>query len=522
MLHLNLPEIDKKREPPFADPASCGRWISQFQLTDIRIAHGALSEKLREMNRSPLSPLDRLKISEQLRDTVNIVQGGYAKKIVGKPLPFNEIESSVLNETLSLWAEMVVSYGHCMEAGVAGDAGVSRHLPLISQRCLRYTALQIIEYLFAQHQVRPSLWLQLHRLYFFSEGKGFSTLPVLESLKLLPKPASCAEHFIRAVLIAQADPYELSRMQFQVVNRWAEEWAPLVNISRDIPATAKDTPPLTIDLVNSECVSPNASGPAVRYLDTAELGKNLRIKIALLRQGQAPSGLGLGDDVSVEFCLPLMEKLHQYWCEGKKPRGFEKRTISHETELCFGLEALHEKLGGRGIIPEKGTLSARQHEEIRLFGHVVTKEEEVFLETEKWDIQDENAAGYTLIRLSRGQRVSPGHLVGIHSGKSFIPCVIRWVIGGLDGSVNMGLRLIEGRPEPVAVRPTGVNAPSAKYGGAILLHLKERSSIVMPKGWYARYRIVEILDKDKLTMQFRLEELVGKGADYERATFTEL
>ncbi len=207
MLHLNLPKIDETVEPAFADSVSCARWISQFQLTDIRLAHGTLAKKLWELNRADLSPIDRLKITEQLRDTVSIVQGGYARKIIGKPLPLDEIESRVLEEILSLWAAMAASYGHCLKAGMEGEPGVARHLALICQRCLRYTGLQIVEYLLMQHQCEPSLWLQLHQLYLFSEEKGFSSFPVLESLKLHPKPTSCSDHFIRTVLICQANPY---------------------------------------------------------------------------------------------------------------------------------------------------------------------------------------------------------------------------------------------------------------------------------------------------------------------------
>ncbi|HQT25512.1 MAG TPA: hypothetical protein PLK99_02795, partial [Burkholderiales bacterium] len=164
----------------------------------------------------------------------------------------------------------------------------------------------------------------------------------------------------------------------------------------------------------------------------------------------------------------------------------------------------------------------RQHQEIRLFGHVATTDEETFDETEQWDIQDENARGYTLIRTSIGHRVSPGHLVGIRAGESFVPCVIRWVIAGLDGSVNMGIRLLEGRPEAVAMRSTGVRTASNRCVQAILLHLGEWSSIVMPKGWHSRDRVVEILDQDDLSVRLRLNELAGKGADYERAAFTQL
>ena len=525
MLLLNLPKIEENAEPAFADSMSCARWISQFQLTDIRLAHGTLAKKLWEVNRSRIPPLDRLKITEQLRDTVSIVQDGYARKIIGKPLPFDEIESRVLDEILSLWEAMTASYGHCLKACMEGDPGVSRHLALICQRCLRYTGLQIAEYLLMQHQCEPSLWLQLHQLYLFSEEKGFSSFPILESLKLYPRPTSCADHFVRTVLICQASPYELSRKQFQVVNRWLDEWVSWVDISGTLPATSRDTPPLEVDLESQDCVRPGTSeGRSIRYLDTSELGKNLRIKIALLQQGQKPSQIGLGDEFRTEFCIALIEKLHRYWCEGKVPRMFEKRSIRDETEICFGLESLHERLSGQTFAQpgEEGRLNHKQHEEIRLFGHVATRDgKKDSNETEKWDIQDENAKGFVLIRSGPGRRVGPGHLVGIQSGEDFLPCVIRWAIEGLDGSINMGLRLIEGRPEAVAIRATGISA-SGKYVQAVLLNSGEWSSLIMPKGWYVQGRIIEAVDADRLTMQLRLADLAGKGADYERAIFIQL
>lgn len=524
MLRLNLPEIDEFAEPAFADTAACAHWISQFQLTDIRLAHHTLSRKLWEMNRSALSPIDRLKITEQLRDTVSIVQSGYARKIIGKPLPFNEIESAVLGEIVSLWSAMAASYGHCLKAGMNGDEGMARHLALICQRCLRYTALQIVEYLLMRHQVEAGLWHLLHQLYLYSEENGFSTLPVLESLRLYPKPTSCADHFIRTVLICQADPYELTRKQFQLVNRWLDEWVSWVSIVRDLPPMAKESPPISVDLDSSECICETSSGPAIRHLDITELAKNLRVKTALLQQGQSPLQLGLGDEFPEDFCLALIGKLHKNWCEGKRARMFEKSSISHQAEVCFGLPAVHFRIGGSAADHEPG-LSFRQHEEISLFGHVATRpEQKSRFDAESWDVQDENARGFVLAKADPGHRVSPGHLVGIGTDGRFAPCVIQWAIASLDGrSVNMGTRLLEGRPEAVSIRSTGINpGSSGKYAQAILLHLGEWSSLIMPKGWYSLNRIIEIRDDEGLTMEFRLVDLVGKGADYERATFTQL
>lgn len=520
MEFLNLPQTDAKAKPAFTDAASCARWISQFQLTDIRLAHQTLSKKLWELNHASLPPVDRLKITEQLREIVGIVQSGYAKKIAGKPLPLNEIEAPIFEEIVSLWEAMVVSYGHCLEAGIKGEA---RHLALICQRCLRYTGLQILEHVHLCHQIESSLWLQLFRLYKFSEAAGFATLPVLESLKLHPGPSSCADHFVRTILICQADPYEIQRSEFHVVSRWADEWAPLVSVSKDEPQTAKLSRPISVDLDASSCVS--ASGTDMRYLDIFELGKQLRIKAALLEQGQQPGQLGLGE-IPAETCLALVRRLHRCWCEGRTARMFEARTVSHRTEICYGLPAFHYHLAGKSFSQpgSESKLSKKQHEEIGIFGRVISKEEsEAGPENEEWDIQDETDKGFSLIRIGKGARVSPGHLVGIQSNEGFIPCVIRWIIEGLDGSVNMGLIRLEGRPEAVAARQTGINLTvSTKYVQAVLLHQGEKQSLIMPKGWYLQNRIVEVRDRDDLSMEFKLTELLGKGADYERAAFIQL
>ncbi len=525
MNRLSLPETDEPVEPMFADPDSCARWISQFQLTDIRQAHRTLSRKLGGLNRAMLPPLIRLQITEQLRETVGIVQEGYGNKLVGKPLPLSDSESSIRDGIVSLWAQMATSYGHCLNAGIDGEPSVAGHLARICQRCLHYTALQISGYIFLAHQVDSRLWLQLHQLYRISEDAGFSIAS--ENLDRHLPPTSCADHFIRAVLICQADPYELTHSQLQLVNRWLEAWTPLVTIAKDIPISAKTSQPIAVDLESPDCIMQRASrGAGIRYLDMSELGKNLKIKMALLQQGQVPSQLGLGESLRPDFCLSLIEKLHRHWCEGKAARRFEERTISHRAELCFGLEDIHFHLSGKVFaqLAEKGDLNKRQHEEIGLFGHIASKDEQMKgRETESWDIQDENGREVSLIRTGQGGRVSPGHLVGIRGDQNFMPGVIRWVIAGLDGSVNMGLKLLEGRPEAVVIRQTGINLTvSGKYAPAILLHHGERMSLVMPRGWYVQNRIIAVFDKEGLSMEFRLTGLAGKGADYERATFRQV
>ena len=62
------------------------------------------------------------------------------------------------------------------------------------------------------------------------------------------------------------------------------------------PPAEEEIPPLVIDLAGEAC--PEREGPAAkdpRYLDVTRLAKSLRNRIGLLRKGESPAKLALGE-----------------------------------------------------------------------------------------------------------------------------------------------------------------------------------------------------------------------------------
>ena len=93
---LPLEPTDDRVNPAFKDAATCTKWLSQLQLTNLNLAQGTLRTRLDEFNRYPLRGKDRLKTLEALRETVETVQVDYARKLFGKKLPLADEEFSLL------------------------------------------------------------------------------------------------------------------------------------------------------------------------------------------------------------------------------------------------------------------------------------------------------------------------------------------------------------------------------------------------------------------------------------------
>ena len=119
MLDLPLEPTDDLAHPVFKDKASCEAWLHQLQLTNLHQAHGVLRTQLDEFNRYPMRGLERLHTLELLRETVVLVQGDYAKKLISKKLPLSDDELTIFVSIIGLWEGLVTGYQSCLQSYIA-------------------------------------------------------------------------------------------------------------------------------------------------------------------------------------------------------------------------------------------------------------------------------------------------------------------------------------------------------------------------------------------------------------------
>ena len=532
-----LPELSAKAAPEFTDADTCKGWLANVPLANVGTAQYELLSQVEEFNRFPASAAVRLAVMEQLREAVHFVQIEQAKRFTNRALPMAEAESSVFEDTKDLWEAMRTGYLRCLEAAINGEAGMRSQAALICQRALAYSGLRMFHHYRAYREVPAEAWRGLHEAYAAAERLDIVDEPVKDFLNRDVHDTSPRIAWARAVLMAMSNPNELSQRQLTFVAFLLERWANKLDLATSAVDEGEGLHPLVVDLAGERCPERMETAPAggeIRYLDTRKLAKSLRNRVGLLRKGEPPSKLALGEDCVQPSCEQLLVFLYRQWCQQKPGRALDRKSGGATAEVCSELGAIHYYLTGRGFRqPGAGEkeLTQKQRDEIATFGRVSTKDEDDYSEAhgftvERWTIEDESAQGVRMVRKSgdMGRRMSQGQLMAVRPGdaKSFMLGQVRWLMQAESGDLYAGLKLLAGLPAGSAARPTGLNVQQEKYVPILTLGavqaLNAPPTLVLPVGWYKPGRIIEVHNGDS-AQKVKLTELVERGSDFERVGY---
>jgi hypothetical protein len=531
---MTLPELSQSAAPEFVDAASCKAWLEHVPLANVAAAQAELTDQLEEFNRFPVSSVSRLAVLEALREAVHFVQIEQAKRFANRALPMAEAESAAFEATLALWEESRLGYARCLEAARHKDAAMRAQAGLLCQRALAYAGLKMFHHFRAYREVASDDWRDLHETYAHAEALDVADEPVKDFLNRDIQDSSPRIAYARALLTALANPNELAQRQLTFVAYLLERWASKLEVSREPVSEGEDIPPLVVDLAGARPPERGGDPRAAReprYLDTRKLAKSLRNRVALLRKGESPARLALGEDCVQPSCEQLLVFLYRQWCQ-PKVRALERRGGGVTAEACTEMAAIHYYMSGRVFRQpgQQGELTPKQREEIATFGRVSTRGDDEYSNVqgfgvERWRIEDESAQGLRLVRKpgESGKRHAHGELLGVRPGEDakFMLAQVRWLMQAANGDLHAGVRLLPGLPSPVAVRGTGLNVQSQEYVPAIALSavptLNAPPSLLIPPGWYKPKRILELYTGS--TARVRLTEVVERGSDFERVLY---
>ena len=533
---MKLPELSPKAAPEFADAASCKAWLEHVPLANVGTAQHQLLSQLEELNRFPASAAVRLAVMEALREAVQFVQIEQAKRFTNRALPMAHAEATAFEDTTELWNEMRIGYLRCLEAAANGEAGMRSQAALVCQRALAYSGLKMFHHYRAYREVPAEDWRGLHEAYAAAERLNITDEPVKDFLNRDVHDTSPRVAYARAVLMAMSNPNELTQRQLTFVAYLLERWAVKLDVHRQPVAEGEGLPPLIADLASDTCperAEPGAAAAAEpRYLDTRKLAKSLRNRVALLRKGEAPSKLALGEDCVQPSCEQLLVFLYRHWCQPKPGRTTDRQTAGATAEACSDLPAIHYYVTGRSFHQpgDQKELTQKQRDEIATFGRVSTRDEDDYSQAhgfalERWQIEDESAQGLRMVRRASdpGRRCSHGQLILVRpaDAKSFMLGQLRWLMAAQNGDLYAGMKLLPGLPAGTAVRPVGLNVQVEKFVPALALGavkaIGSPPTLVLPVGWYKPGKILVTYGED--SQRVRLTELVERGSDFERVAY---
>lgn len=553
---LSLPQPDLSPSLDFADARGFKEWLKLVPIINVRQAHDDVLETLYRLNRNPVFPIERLKMLELLRDPVALLQEESCKRYLGKPFPLADLENTVWQANVQLWLEMSVGYRHCWQAALNDDPLVAEHKALCGQRALRYAALAVREYHFAYRCVPPVRWEDLYGLYRIALEAGIASKNVKDSLNRQTELSSCDAAFMQALLMAAGKPASMPVRQIVWIDRLLDRWSNQSTLSATVPERAEKTerpdkaeraekterPERTVLAVHLDepgelqRVELPVEGERWRFLDIDPISKSIKKRIKYLRAGELPANIGLGDEYAATTAEAHLYALYQEWCDVAVERNSKRRPARIEvamTQVATGLADGHFAVSGKPFVqPDAPSeLRGRAVSEFQLFGSAAQHHNPSPVAAtpapafEAWRTDNESALGFKLTRLEPGARLLHNQLLIIRPRpeQPWVCGSIRWLTEGLNGELEIGVRIMAGVPEVIAVRATGVNHHGHRFTQGLLLPampaLKAPASLLLPMGWFKPGRILEA-HLDGLIRRIRLETLVERGCDFERMHFS--
>lgn len=532
---MNTQPISSTQPQPglqFSDSASCKRWVEELPLTNVQQTQRALAAQFAALNAADFAALERLKMLEALREPVAFVQGESATRYAGRPIPLEPGESAVWANVIELWQEMNRNYQHCLRAYREGDLAIAPHAALVTMRCLQCLSNEMMEHYRIYRHIPDELWRALNELYSFAEQHGFARIRVQDTFLQQEPDSTCAETYLQALLLHLANPYSLSMRQLAFVQSWSGKWATLVGLSSQPPGTTS-TPVMAVDLgsaagiVFASDIAPQAN---VRYLDLEQLSKTLRQTITLLKQGQTPAQLGLGETARQPGCENLLMLLYVQWCRAGTGRGEERQEADERVSVCFGISAAHFQVSGRREFRQTSEITSREKRDLDTFGYVVSAQRQAADRTpeglEVWHILNHSASGFMCILRdpTSKSRIAHNQLVAVQrrGTRGFQVGMVQWLRVEKDQQLCLGVRVFPGIPQAIAVRPSNYNPNANVYERALLLPevpaAATPATLILPPGWFQSGRFVEIQSDTKQVA--KLLNLLEMGSDFDRCTIT--
>jgi hypothetical protein len=330
--------------------------------------------------------------------------------------------------------------------------------------------------------------------------------------------------------MAMSNPQELVQRQLTFVAFLLERWAVKLEVSKSPVLEEKGVLPLVADLAGDRCPRRgDLKAAEPRFLDTRKLAKSLRNRVGLLRKGESPAKLALGEDCVQPSCEQLLVFLFRHWCQ-MRPAAAERRAAGR-AQLCAEVAAIHHYISGGAArrTVDHTKLTQTQRLELETLGRIRTAPDEEYSNVhgfmlEDWLLDEDSPLELRIRRPAgtAGKRYAHGQLVAMRAaeGKAFHLGQVRWLLCAADGELRAGVKLMPGAPTAITLRGVGLNETERSIYGlslAPVAGVQAPATLVLAMGAFKPGRVLEVLGDKPRTL--RLTELVERGADFERVAY---
>lgn len=515
------------------DLASGMAFLSRLPVANTTVAHPSLAEFIESLIESPPSFQVFVQLLEQARGALFQLQADVSRAYLNKAVPLGENEENSFQQAVRGWQRMARAYARCAQLDNGTDSDHATRVATILQRCLRYTGLCIIEHFRVRRELPVGLWLDFFGYFDSAEEWKIADLQVYEPFERLRQTTTCTAEVVGVLLAELAGPYSYTVQDVDRIVAWARLWSPLV---RMLPLGGSEVGPLySVDLLKDcgiRLQRHESHSPTARKLDTTQLAVQVESVRQQLHKKISPARIGLGECLNSEARV-LLEELSRPWAQIASPRRFRRRPAQGKANVASGFDNLHYLIAGKDFSqPQSGSVYSRKDFDMLFaFRHRVDPTQQLFVDrglrdvtVDRWEIINQSAAGFRLIRRGVGQRILHKQLIALRTDDSegLVFAQVHWLLQQRDQSLVIGVEVLPGTPEPIAVRGASAdNSTNERFVIGFLLPevpaMNAPTSLVIPAGLYQAGKPFEVFTTT--TWRIRITGVLHRGSDFDRVTY---
>lgn len=526
----------ERGDPPLGARA-VRAWADALPTGNLGETAKRLYQALAGLNRIRERPRDRLRFLTGTEAAVADVSAALQGRLAGQGLPLPRQAAQVADFIRALHTECARGFWIAGEDLVAHPPWLGRKdTALALQRTLHHLGTILLHRYRLYTPPPEGLWQALHRAYRLAEEHGLAG----QAVACAPGAAAgetttAADTYKGALLLALSGPFGCPRGWIDDIHQVAAASAPRTRLG---PCTGRsDATARFVVLLDGDdgpfhpgLRAPDPGAGTCRDLDLEGLSLDLRQAdggLAEVLDHRAPADLV--EHLALAWGVPRARSAHRAPGEG--------RTI----ETVIGLAALHDVLSHSAMGTPAGQPARRSEfstrmtrseeaardiwtlfhprEDGRLTAGTATSatDPEQGPAVHHWPVADHGGGGYCLMPQNDApSSFGVGSVLGLarHDGSGWEVGAVRWLQRKEDGSARVGVEVLAGTAEAIAVRPADGTDPQR----GILFRADEGipDTLLVPSLLFRRGQLVTLLAVDeerKVLLGARLEE-TGQAARF--------
>jgi hypothetical protein len=352
-----------------------------------------------------------------------------------------------------------------------------------------------------------SAWAQLHHLYILAVEQGFA------QLACEPEAPTAADIYVRALLLAHAEPTQYAGCQFDHLCAYIETHAHLVSLAAAVPGRMLGFSDRGKFLVKHPEPGPGQAcakraniptGPGDLLLDCTALLEELAQQTISLGKGTPTYALGLPEASRSTEYASMLRRAYRSWA-GQAGRRLPRKSVHPVVDLTVGLDPIWDFVAGSAFCRRSSDADTEHYiPQVRM---------------SEWSLIDASDSGMALHFAggdADGVHIDELCAVRMRDRRAANVCIIRRAVSGKSNELLLGLEILT--PEALAVSVEWEVETTSHEASAVLIpemaNLENAEGLIVPAHQLSPGTELTV-QQGELRRRMRVKHWVERAAHWE-------